>query len=120
MGSSSSSKAETGASARPATESKRGDAASDVPKLYNPDKVVVTRDTSLTDREQLATMQMMDVLRADSMAKAMWHAEHQLEAQDNTGIPYVYKRLELPLDDEGYVVTCAPDDPDAIRSFYDK
>ena len=118
MRSSSSSTAETGA--RPAPESKAGDMASDVPRLYNPDKVVVTRDTSLTDREQLATMQMMDVLRADSMAKAMWHAEHQLEAQDNTGIPYVYKRLELPLDDEGYVVTCAPDDPDAISSFYDK
>ena len=78
----------------------------------------LTDATPLAEREARATMQLMAALHRDNAAKAAWFASNKLALYDDKDVPYCYKPLRLPLDDEGYVTTCAFDDPDAIREFY--
>ena len=81
----------------------------------------VTKPLTLAEREEQATMDLMleHQRNSEGIANASC-AGITYPAIDNSQFEYKYERLELPKDDERYVLSFAPEDEEGYLEFFNK
>mmetsp|Transcript_2321 Transcript_2321/g.5447 ORF Transcript_2321/g.5447 Transcript_2321/m.5447 type:complete len:427 (-) Transcript_2321:145-1425(-) len=77
----------------------------------------VSRDSSLLEKENRATAEMMDEHGRIQFRKTVTK-DITPAAQDNSGFENTYSRLELPVDEEGYCMSFSADDPEGFTKFF--
>eukprot|EP00051_Salpingoeca_urceolata_P026177 m.476350 g.476350 ORF g.476350 m.476350 type:complete len:432 (-) comp20506_c1_seq1:42-1337(-) len=103
------------------------DATPVVARGYGPaDDIVVDRATStLEDKEVCATLRMMQE-HAECKMRSSEDPELLAEVlrRDDDTVAHVddpeYEQLEVPVDDQGYAVTCSLDRPEELLEFFDR
>ena len=74
---------------------------------------------NLYERELKAEL-ILSEDRNDDKMKDFEENDQILESIDNSEYPYQYERLEIPKDEEGYVVAFEVDQEKEIKEFFDK